>query len=321
MSVADMTPQERAKAMEMLMFLTEKRDDSIKGRGVYNGKPTRKWKAKDESASPTASLESVMILAVIDAKERRDVMSGDVPNAFIQAETPEVKPGDERILMKITGVLVDMLVQMAPDTYGPFVVMEKGRKVLYVIALRAIYGMLDAALMWYEKFKKDLEGHGFEFNPYAPCVANKTVNGKQQTIRFHVDDIMSSHVDKKVNNDFALWLQDKYGEHSPVKIHRGDKHDYLGMIFEFKDGAVSIDMISYVKDMLDDFPVKFKKGEKAPSPAGDDLFSTGNGPLLSKERQEIFHTIVAKGLYICKRARMDIQPTIAVLCTRTNSSK
>jgi Reverse transcriptase (RNA-dependent DNA polymerase) len=318
-SVADMTPQERAKAMEMLMFLTEKRDESIKGRAVYNGKPTREWKSKEDSASPTASLESVMILSVIDAKERRDIMSCDIPNAFIQADTPEVKPGEERILMKITGVLVDMLVQMAPDVYGPYVVMEKGRKVLYVIVLKAIYGMLDAALLWYEKFRKDLEGHGFEFNPYDPCVANKTVNGKQQTIRYHVDDVMSSHVNKKVNDDFAIWLQEMYGEHSPVTIKRGDKHDYLGMIFEFKDGAVSIDMTSYVKDMLNDFPVKFKKGDKVPSPAGDDLFSVGNGPLLSKERQEIFHTIVAKGLYICKRARLDIQPTIAVLCTRTKA--
>jgi len=30
--------------------------------------------------------------------------------------------------MKITGVLVDMLVQLAPEVYGPCVVFEKGKK-------------------------------------------------------------------------------------------------------------------------------------------------------------------------------------------------
>ena len=40
-SVASMTTGERRKAMTALMFLTEKRDSTIKGRMVYNGKPTR----------------------------------------------------------------------------------------------------------------------------------------------------------------------------------------------------------------------------------------------------------------------------------------
>ena len=68
------------------MFLTEKRDKTEKGRMVCNGKPTREWLTKEESASPTVSLESVFLLAIIDAKEGRDVMSADVPNAFIHSD-------------------------------------------------------------------------------------------------------------------------------------------------------------------------------------------------------------------------------------------
>ena len=41
--VKDLTPSERHKAQVALMFLTRKRDDSIKGCMVYNGKPTRGW--------------------------------------------------------------------------------------------------------------------------------------------------------------------------------------------------------------------------------------------------------------------------------------
>jgi hypothetical protein len=38
-----MKPSKRKKAQNALMFLTEKRNKSVKGRMVYNGKPTREW--------------------------------------------------------------------------------------------------------------------------------------------------------------------------------------------------------------------------------------------------------------------------------------
>ena len=110
------------------------------------------------------------------------------------------------MIMKITGELVDFIVEMASEVYGPFVTFENGKKVIYVQVLRALYGMLIAALLWYKKFKSDLEQQDFKFNPYDACVANKQVKGKQQTVRFHVDDLMSSHVDSKVNDEFAKWL-------------------------------------------------------------------------------------------------------------------
>jgi hypothetical protein len=95
-----------------------------------------------------------MITAVIDAHQERYVMTCDIQNAFIQALMPEVKEGDERVMMKIIGVLVDILVELDPELYGPYVVYERNRrnKVLYVQVMRAIYGMLEAAIIWYKKF-------------------------------------------------------------------------------------------------------------------------------------------------------------------------
>jgi hypothetical protein len=48
--------------------------------------------------------------------------------------------------------------------------------------LKAIYGTLNAALLFWLKLSKDLETWGFVMNPYDWCVMNKTVNGKQCTI-------------------------------------------------------------------------------------------------------------------------------------------
>ena len=104
------------------------------------------------------------------------------------------------MMMKITVVLVDMLIQLDPQLYGLHVVYEKERKVNYVQVLQAIYSMLTASLLWYMKLKEDLEGIGIKFHDYDPCIANHMVNGKQHTVRFHVDNLLSSHVDPKVND-------------------------------------------------------------------------------------------------------------------------
>ena len=181
-------------------------------------------------------------------------------------------------------------------------------------------GMLKAALLWYQKFKTSLEKIGFKFNPYDPCVANHIVNGKQHTIRFHVDDVMSSHVDPEVNSRFRDWLDKKFGSHSKVVATRGKIHNYLGMRFDFSEkGKVKIDMIDYMKAMVDESSFNLQPNDTAPTPAAEDLFTLGEGEPLAKKEAEEFHTVVAKGLFACKRARPDIHPTIAVLCTRVKA--
>ena len=163
-------------------------------------------------------------------------------------------------MIKITGVLVDILAQLSPKVYGPYVVFENGQKVLYVQVLKVIYGMLQDALLWNMKFRKDLEKQGFKSNPNDPCVANQNFNGSQYTILFHVDDLKCSHRKKTLNDDSAKWLEKIYGKHRKVKIHHGKVHDYLGMKLDYSEKkTVKIDMRDYVKGMFDSYPIIFKR--------------------------------------------------------------
>jgi hypothetical protein len=36
------------------------------------------------------------------------------------------------------------------------------------------------------------------------------INGKQHALTWYVDDLQSSHIDPKVNNQFSFWLKTKY---------------------------------------------------------------------------------------------------------------
>ncbi|CAJ1968219.1 unnamed protein product [Cylindrotheca closterium] len=306
--VKGMTVSERKKAQSAMMLLAEKQfKKTVKGRLVYQGDGTHEWLLREDTASPTALQEAITTTCVIDANKGRDIMTMDVPNAFIQTYMPEAKEGEDRIYMKITCMMVQILIDMAPE-YRKYVVLENRKQVIYVRVLR---------LLFYNQFQSDLEAKGFVFNPYDPCVANKVVDEKQQTIRSHVDDLMSSHMDPKVNDEFAKWLNMRYGSIKACTIVRGKIHRYLGMTLDFSvKGKLKIRMDNYVKNMLEDFPIKFNKDSKQETPAGNDLLEAGKGKLLNAEYRQIFHTTVARGLYVSKRARLDIHPTITILASR-----
>ena len=65
----DITQLERNKAMNSLIFLTEKKDGTIKARACANGSIQRRFIAKQEAASPTVTTEALLTSCVMDAKQ------------------------------------------------------------------------------------------------------------------------------------------------------------------------------------------------------------------------------------------------------------
>ena len=57
-----------------------------------------------------------------------------------------------------------------------------------------------SSTLYYKRFIKDIKTIGFDLNPHDTCVANIIVDGKQYEIKWHVDDVKSSHVDPKIND-------------------------------------------------------------------------------------------------------------------------
>ena len=304
--------------MQSLLFLVEKRDGAIKARHCANGSVQRAWISSESTASPTVLTDSVLLSAVIDAAEDRDVAVSDVPNAFIQTHVDERDDDGNRMIMKIRGVLVDILCEMDPS-YREFIVLERGEKVLYTHILRAIYGLLVSAILFYKKFRASIESQGFKVNPYDPCVANKLVHGSQMTVMWHVDDVKSSHKNSKVNDSFIEWLNKEYGQLGDVKSSRGAIHEYLGMTLDYAiKGEVKVDMVDYVKKMVTEFPREDLQGPRVSSPASKNLFKVDKrSPKLNEPSAEMFHSFVLKGLFAAKRGRPDVLQPIAYLCTRT----
>ena len=88
------------------------------------------------------------------------------------------------------------------------------------------------------------------------------------------------------------------------------------MILDYsQDGKLIVDMKDYVQKIFEEF--NYDLGKPAKTPAADHLFNINKqSGKLNKEMKEDFHTYVAKCLFLCKRARPDIQTAVAFLTTR-----
>ena len=103
--VSNLTSSEMRKSTESLIFLTEKRDGKIKAWMCANGSVQRNYINKEEAASPTVLIESILLTGVIEAKEKQDVITANIPIAFVQTE---IDQNGKKIIMKFRGVLVDI---------------------------------------------------------------------------------------------------------------------------------------------------------------------------------------------------------------------
>ena len=171
-----LTTTQKQEALGYLMFLKRKRSGKIKARGCADGRPQRAYIPQEDARAPTVSTEAMFMTAVIDAMENRTVAVVDIPGAFMQAD---MDPG---VYMRIDGAMAELLMEIDYDMYHPHMVMEKGKPVIYVELLKALYGTLRAACLFWETLSGKLQEWGFTLNPYDSCVANKYVDGQQCTI-------------------------------------------------------------------------------------------------------------------------------------------
>jgi hypothetical protein len=302
--------EEKRASLRYLMFLTRKRCGRVKSRGCADVRKQRETKEKDDVSAPTVAIKAVMLSVVIDAMEERDLATADTPGAFMQADIDEVAH------VKFEGEIAEMRVKLDPALHRKFVKDENGKTVLQVELLKALYGALKAALLFWKLLSSKLASWGFESNPCDWGVANKTTDGKQCTILWHVNDLKMSHVDSAAVSTVIRMINEEFGKEAPITVTRGKVHDCLGVTLDCSTkGKVHIKMVDSIEKMLVDLPEEFD-GE-APTPAANHIFNIDeNLPKVDEERAQFFHKHVAKTLFICKRARPDLQTADAFLCKR-----
>eukprot|EP00957_Ditylum_brightwellii_P089694 6831088-Ditylum_brightwellii.AAC.1 len=92
-----MTRMEKMSSLQYLMFLSKKQCGRIKEQVCADGQKQCLHTHCNDASAPTVSTAALMLSCIIDAKERRQVATLDVPNTFMQADM------DKLVNMKIEG--------------------------------------------------------------------------------------------------------------------------------------------------------------------------------------------------------------------------
>ena len=149
-------------------------------------------------------------------------------------------------------------------------------------------------------------------------MANRNVDGHQQTVTWHVDDVKVSHISPQVNDDFYKWCKKKYGneENRHVKVKRGKIHEYLAMNLDYTvPSKVTVDMRNYVKEIINLYLFNHNSNVICPW-NGMSFISNMNKKELTECDAEIFHTFIMKCMLLTKQGRPDVLTGISYLATK-----
>ena len=166
--------------------------------------------------------------------EQRVVMSSDTPNAFTQAKLNR-KHGQAQAIMKIaekhcTHTKDLWCWRKWKESDSP----EHAESNPWNVGKRIATA---------QKVQRRFGTDWFHIQCTQHMHGKQECKGENTHCEIHVDDSMSSHADKKVNDKFLVWLNEQCGKHGEVKATKGNEHDCLGMTFRFGDGKVKIDVI------------------------------------------------------------------------------
>jgi Reverse transcriptase (RNA-dependent DNA polymerase) len=308
----DLSKKQRSAIIRSSMFLKDKylasgAFERFKARLVAGGNQQDKGLYEDLS-SPTVATSSVLAIAAIAAAESRKVIAIDIGGAFLNAD---MAPTGVEVHMRLNRVMTSMLMQLDPSY-------EKYREPDDTVVVRldkALYGCVEASLLWYNDLKSKLTADSFVENPYDRCVFNKIgKSGKQISIVLHVDDLMVTSESQDDLDTFGLYLKRVYPE---TRTTSGTILDYVGMTFDFTTaGEVRVTMDKCIDDILSGCGVTTTKV----TPGASVLFDVRDAPKATESEAKWFHTHVAKILYLAKRVKPECLTAVAFLSTRVTMS-
>ena len=221
-----------------------------------------------------------------------------------------------RIDSDITALLVEVDSNMLPFLRKDGSIIAELNKVLY--------GCIESSALWYEELSQTLLSLGMKKNDTDPCILN--LSGKRHlTVTVYVDDLMILSDNVRTIDWLLTELTTRYDE---LKITRGMTHNYLGMVFDLSEPPfIIINQQGMIEDIISSTKTSVKTAtdtnsnirSKVPpkTPAAPYLFDINTDyDLLPEPLQVIFHSTVAKLIYISTRTRQDLLTTISLLSKR-----
>ncbi len=293
------------KILRSHMFVVEKflasgEHDKMKARLVADGRGQDPSLYPDKS-SPTVSIHSLFTVLAMYAGTIGYLMGKvDIKGAFVQ--TPME---GEPVYMRTDKKVAKHVLELYPE-YSVFV-QDDGSIVTKL--LKAMYGCVQASRLWFNLLTKVLRTRGYVASEIDPCVMRREVDDMIFIILIYVDDLLIFASAEEMEALRHLLI----AAFKSISMQVLNALSYLGMQISWQEGRFSVEMDFYVEQLLKDWMHVPKRS----APGTKDTFKLNlNSMLLEEPKRKVFHTMVARVLYVSKRVRPDILVVTSFLCTR-----
>ena len=188
---------EISKRLNMKIFAKKKRgiDEKVKSRAPVGagGRPQDKQDVKD-NYSPTAKNSNIMIGLKVALIENREISSLDIKSAYLNADmktSTTIEGTNFRRILELKGDLLNTFLQRKPE-WEKFVCKGLGAKErhkgsLFLVINKAMYGLLEAGLLWYDELCNTMTELLYHKSYSDPCVWH---NDAKSSVIIYVDDLL-----------------------------------------------------------------------------------------------------------------------------------
>ncbi|EDN07547.1 hypothetical protein HCAG_04057 [Histoplasma mississippiense (nom. inval.)] len=195
-----------------------------KARWVVCGNYQQKGVNYSKTFAPVVSASTSRALMAISASRGWHVLQIDMVTAFLNAQLP----ADERIYMS------------QPTGF------REGRGDLVCELMQGLYGLKQAALLWYEELRKMLLQSGFRVSPYDAGLFIHDARKVYMTV--YVDDVRL--YGPKIED--LNWAKAAIAANYEIK-DVGDSNRYLGMKIERDSTSLTLSQPLFITNLLEEF--------------------------------------------------------------------
>ena len=303
--------------------------NAVRGRGLQvverkNGSMTVRCvfdkKFKDgvnhsEFYAPTARAASTIMIATIAEAQKLQMRVVDVKRAFLHSPLAPDNPYH----IEMRGEMAAALVQLAPETFGPFY--DKTKDLLICHLLKALYGLEEASLAWYKELSTTMKKLKFKVHPYDTAIFYRRLGSNLTVAGTHVDDILLAGHPTDLQ-EVETYLDTKYG----IKRQQGTSLTYLGLQLDWRTEGTAevlhIHQTDYEEQILKNLPPNYIiKDEDNPTGGSVDFWKTSEkATKLSATEKDNFNSILHKVMFLASRTRPELALGTSFLSKRKDQA-
>ena len=170
------------------------------------------------------------------------ILSADIVGAYLNAFM------ERTVYMKFNKFESKLLCELDSNLIK-YINKEDG--CIYVKLIKALYGCVESAKLFYNLLKKTLLDFGFNLHPLDECVFYfENSKKKYINIGIHVDDLLITSNDNTLLTIFKNFLLKKFYD---VKFTDGTTHNYLGININLHDNYYELYMTSNLQKIINDY--------------------------------------------------------------------